>query len=142
MISVPLQTHARLGKYDPAIGTFQSVALLNMTFAGGSPTSSGKRLPLAGRYQGSLKFALAPAPADPTTDEETSYTLPELEKLWDDEWEWKNLLHAATNQSPPGVWIRGNYQIFDCYVNKRMATGSGLPLLVSQAIRFIPPSIA
>ena len=97
-------------KYDPAIGTFKAW-LLNMT-RWRITDQLRKRLPLAEYPEDSV----GTGSGDPKTDDETSYTLPELEKLWDDEWE-KNLLHAATAKARRRLDPK-QYQIFDCYVNK------------------------
>jgi RNA polymerase sigma-70 factor (ECF subfamily) len=97
-------------KYDPATGSFKTW-LLNMT-RWRITDQLRKRQPVAEYHEDSAETGSGGS----NTDEETSHTLPELEKLWDDEWE-KNLLHAAIAKARRRLDPK-QYQIFDCYVNK------------------------
>jgi RNA polymerase sigma-70 factor (ECF subfamily) len=97
-------------KYDPAIGTFKAW-LLNMT-RWRITDQIRKRPPPASR----LEEILEKPAGHPAAAGQVQQTLPELEKLWDDEWE-KNLLHAAIAKARRRLDPK-QYQIFDCYVNK------------------------
>ncbi len=97
-------------KYDPAIGTFKTW-LLNMT-RWRITDQFRNRLPLAECHEECTETDVG----DSKIDEDTNHALPELEKLWDAEWE-KNLLHAAVNKARRRLDPK-QFQIFDCYVNK------------------------
>jgi RNA polymerase sigma factor (sigma-70 family) len=96
-------------QYDPAIGSFKAW-LLNMT-----------RWRITDQLR--KRGPQAPFPEHPEDTDQglimndaPDHAVPELEKLWDAEWE-NNLLAAAITR------VRRNldpkqYQIFDCYVNK------------------------
>jgi len=110
-------------KYDPAIGSFKAW-LLNVT-----------RWRIADHLRQRQAHPLA---ADDRVDTPTGkpplavkgeYVLPELEKLWDEEWK-KSLLDAAITKARRRL-DPTQYQIFDCYVNKewppeRVAKAFGL----------------
>ncbi len=111
MTMISVARHMPGFKYDPAIGSFKTW-LLNMT-RWRITDQFRKRLPLA-------EYCEEPSgtgSGDFKTDEDTGYTRPELEKLWDAEWE-KNLLQAATAKARRRLDPK-LYQIFDCYVNKQ-----------------------
>jgi RNA polymerase sigma-70 factor (ECF subfamily) len=97
-------------KYDPAAGSFKTW-LLNMTRW--RIADQIRKRPAQTEYH---EEYVGPGVRDAKTGERTSHTLPELEKLWDDEWE-KNLLHAALAKARRRLDPK-QYQIFDCYVNK------------------------
>lgn len=110
-------------QYDPAIGSFKAW-LLNMT-----------RWRITDQLR---KRGLQAVPSEP--DEDTRYgsseedgepVSPELEKLWDEEWE-KNLLQAAVAKAKRRLDPK-QFQIFDCYVNKdwtpeRVSKALGVPI--------------
>jgi len=108
MISVA--KHMPSFKYDPAIGSFKTW-LLNMT-RWRIADQVRKRLPLASLQESS----------DGVLREEyenlgsASEVSPDLEKIWDAEWE-KNLLEVAINKARRRLDPQ-QYQIFDFYVNK------------------------
>jgi RNA polymerase sigma-70 factor (ECF subfamily) len=97
-------------KYDPAAGSFKTW-LLNMTRW--RIADQIRKRPAQTEYH---EEYVGPGVRDAKTGERTSHTLPELEKLWDDEWE-KSLLHAALAKARRRLDPK-QYQIFDCYVNK------------------------
>lgn len=97
-------------KYDPAIGTFKAW-LLNMT-RWRITDQIRKRQPQASQLEETLETPVG----NPAAAGQSHHTLPELEKLWDEEWE-KNLLHAAIAKARRRLDPK-QYQIFDCYVNK------------------------
>jgi len=97
-------------KYDPATGSFKTW-LLNMT-RWRITDQLRKRQPLASHPEEILEIL----DGKQSSHEPGYNTLPELEKLWDEEWE-KNLLHAAIAKARRRVDPK-QYQIFDCYVNK------------------------
>lgn len=99
-------------KYDPALGTFKAW-LLNMT-RWRITDQLRKRPPLAEPHEEPTSTG-----SDSPKIDETAHTLPELEKLWDEEWE-KNLLHAAIAKARRRLDPK-QYQIFDFYVNKEWA---------------------
>ena len=97
-------------KYDPAIGTFKTW-LLNMT-RWRITDQIRKRPPQASQLEEILETPVGlPAAAGLA-----QHSPPQLEKLWDEEWE-KNLLHAAIAKARRRLDPK-QYQIFDCYVNK------------------------
>ena len=109
-------------QYDPAIGSFKAW-LLNMT-----------RWRITDQLR---KRGLQSIPSEP--DEDTRFgpegegepVSPDLEKLWDEEWE-KNLLQAAVAKAKRRLDPK-QFQIFDCYVNKdwspeRVAKALGVPI--------------
>jgi RNA polymerase sigma-70 factor (ECF subfamily) len=114
MISVA--KHMPNFKYDPALGTFKTW-LLNMT---------RWRITDKRRQRQPHIVAYHESPAEHEPDDEDYEKLrklakspevaPDLEKLWDLEWE-KNLLAAATANARRRVDPL-QYQIFDCQVNK------------------------
>jgi RNA polymerase sigma-70 factor (ECF subfamily) len=117
MISVA--KHMPNFKYDPALGTFKTW-LLNMT----RWRITDKRRQ---RQPHSVVYYEPPANHEPDDEDHEKKeqlrklppsleTAPDLEKLWDSEWE-KNLLAAATANARRRVDLR-QYQIFDCHVNK------------------------
>jgi RNA polymerase sigma-70 factor (ECF subfamily) len=108
MISVA--KHMPTFEYDPAIGTFKTW-LLNMT---------RWRITDQLRKRGSFA-ADHPASEDTVTgtrtvDKVVDPAIPDLDALWDAEWE-KNLLDAAMAKIKRRLDPQ-KYQIFDLYVNK------------------------
>jgi RNA polymerase sigma-70 factor (ECF subfamily) len=108
MISVA--KHIPNFKYDPAIGSFKGW-MLNMT-RWRMADQIRKRSPANLEPGSQVEFG----DALPQSLEAGDYADPELEKLWDDEWE-RNLLAAAITKARRRIDPR-QYQIFDCYVNK------------------------
>jgi RNA polymerase sigma factor (sigma-70 family) len=109
MISVA--KHMPTFQYDPAIGSFKTW-LLNMT---------RWRITDQLRKRGPVCTASQPNPEDTTTGTSTAEKMvdpasPELDALWDAEWE-KNLLDAALAKVKRRLDPQ-KYQIFDLYVNK------------------------
>jgi len=99
-------------KYDPALGSFKTW-LLNMT-RWRITDQIRKRTPQVFQPEEILE-----TPVGKTRSAEHAYhTPPELEKLWDEEWE-KNLLAAASAKARRRLDPK-QYQIFDCYVNKEL----------------------
>jgi RNA polymerase sigma-70 factor (ECF subfamily) len=100
-------------KYDPALGTFKTW-LLNMT-RWRIADQLRQRQPRIVRQD-------FPAPQDDGENEmackfaDAQHVVPDLEKLWDEEW-GKNLLAAAIANARRRVDPR-QYQIFDFYMNK------------------------
>jgi RNA polymerase sigma-70 factor (ECF subfamily) len=108
MISVA--RHMPAFKYDPAIGSFK-IWLLNMT-RWRIADQLRKRLPTASSHESSEE-ALHDRLHHPGT---TEVMMPDLEKIWDAEWE-KNLLAVAVTKARRCLDPK-LYQIFDFYVNK------------------------
>jgi RNA polymerase sigma factor (sigma-70 family) len=98
-------------KYDPAIGNFKTW-LLNMT-SWRITDQHRKRKSLA-EYQ---VETVETGSDDSAIDDDTFHTLPELENLWDAEWE-NNLLQVAIAKARRRADPK-QYQIFDCHVNKQ-----------------------
>ena len=101
-------------KYDPALGSFMAW-LLSMT-RWRMADQLRKRQPRLVEYQEfppDQELCLAEGeraiPASAQVE-------PDLEKLWDEEWE-KNLLAAAIAKARRRL-DPNQYQVFDCYVNK------------------------
>lgn len=108
MISVA--KHMPAFKYDPAIGSFKTW-LLNMT-RWRIADQVRKRLPLAAIQEaGDGALHEDYEPLGPVSE-----VSPDLEKIWDAEWE-KNLLEVAVNKARRKLDPH-QYQIFDFYVNK------------------------
>ena len=108
MISVA--KHMPTFKYDPAIGSFKTW-LLNMT-RWRIADQVRKRLPLT-MIQESGECILREEYENMGSANEVS---PDLEKIWDAEWE-KNLLEVAVSKARRRLDPQ-QYQIFDFYVNK------------------------
>ena len=108
MISVA--KHMPTFKYDPAIGSFKTW-LLNMT-RWRIADQVRKRLPLT-MIQESGECILREEYENMGSANEVS---PDLEKIWDAEWE-KNLLEVAISKARRRLDPQ-QYQIFDFYVNK------------------------
>jgi RNA polymerase sigma-70 factor (ECF subfamily) len=107
---IAVARHMPAFKYDPALGSFKTW-LLNMT-RWRIADQIRKRLPLAPNedagegvlHEDYLNLGAA------------NEVSPELEKIWDDEWE-KNLMAVAVAKARRSLDPQ-QYQIFDCYVNK------------------------
>lgn len=97
-------------KYNPAIGTFKTW-LLNMTRWRITDQLRNRQSPTECHGE-----PIENGSGNSAIDNETTHTLPELEKMWDAEWE-KNLLQAAIAKARRRADPK-QYQIFDCYVNK------------------------
>jgi len=97
-------------KYDPATGSFKTW-LLNMT-CWRIADQIRKRPPQVSQPEEILETPVG----KPRSAEEAYQSPPELEKLWDEEWE-KNLLATAIAKARRRLDPK-QYQIFDCYVNK------------------------
>jgi len=103
-------------KYDPALGTFK-VWLLNMTRWRITDKLRQRQAHVVG-----LPADHEPNEAERERDEKLRRlpkafaVAPDLEKLWDEEWE-KNLLAAAIAKARRRLDPQ-QYQIFDCQVNK------------------------
>jgi RNA polymerase sigma factor (sigma-70 family) len=93
-------------KYDPSIGSFKGW-LLQMT---------RWRMTDQLRKRGPQNFQFEPEAGEETPEQETDGLGPELEKLWDEEWE-ANLLKAAVAKARRRTDPK-QFQIFDFYVNK------------------------
>lgn len=97
-------------KYNPAIGSFKAW-LLNMT-----------RWRISDQIRKRQLLITDQEPNDETsldddkTDAGTDHILPDLDKIWDAEWE-KNLLEVAVTKARRHLDPR-QYQIFDLYTNK------------------------
>ena len=108
MISVA--KHMPTFKYDPVIGSFKTW-LLNMT-----------RWRIADQVRKRLPLTMIQESGECILREEyenmgaANEVLPDLEKIWDAEWE-KNLLEVAINKARRRLDPQ-QYQIFDFYVNK------------------------
>jgi RNA polymerase sigma-70 factor (ECF subfamily) len=111
MISVA--KHMPTFEYDPAIGSFKSW-LLNMT-RWRITDQLRKRGPLAADQS----FSEDTATRTHTVDKVVDPAGPDLDALWDEEWE-KNLLDAAMAKVKRRLDPQ-KYQIFDLYVNKEWA---------------------
>ena len=111
MISVA--KHMPAFKYDPAIGSFKAW-LLNMT-RWRIADQFRKRLPVANPVAGEEETSLG----EGKITDQAEPVLPELDKLWDEEWQ-KNLLTVATAKARRRLDPK-QYQIFDFYVNKDWA---------------------
>jgi RNA polymerase sigma-70 factor (ECF subfamily) len=125
MISVA--KHIPAFKYDPAIGSFKAW-LLNMT-----------RWRIADQFRKRQPQIVQLEPDEETPLGEgkaagmTYHTEPDLNQVWDDEWE-KNLLAAAAAKARRQLDPK-QYQIFDLYVNKGWAVervAKALSVSVSQ----------
>jgi RNA polymerase sigma factor (sigma-70 family) len=97
-------------KYDPAVGSFKGW-MLNMTRW--RIADQIRKRSLAVLEPGSRVESGGDLPQVRNADD---YADPELEKLWDEEWE-RNLLEAAITKARRRIDPR-QYQIFDFYVNK------------------------
>jgi RNA polymerase sigma factor (sigma-70 family) len=102
--------HIQGFKYDPAIGSFKAW-LLNMT-RWRITDQLRKRGPQVPYPEFSEETDLGHGKVNDAMD----HAVPELEKLWDAEWE-KNLLDAAMTRVKRDLNPK-HFQIFDCYVNK------------------------
>jgi len=102
--------HMPAFKYDPAIGSFKAW-LLNMT-RWRITDQLRKRGPQAPYPEASEETD----PGHSKMNDAPDYMLPELEKLWDAEWE-KALMDAAITRVKRNLNPK-HYQIYDCYVNK------------------------
>jgi len=111
MISVA--KHMPTFKYDPAIGSFKTW-LLNMT-RWRIADQVRKRLPLAAVQENQDEVLLEEYENLGAANEVS----PDLEKIWDAEWE-KNLLEVAVSKARRRLDPQ-QYQIFDFYVNKAWA---------------------
>jgi RNA polymerase sigma-70 factor (ECF subfamily) len=97
-------------KYDPAIGSFKGWMLTITRWR--IADQIRKRPPVIWEPERPVEFG-DDASADRRAE---NYANPELEKLWDEEWE-RNLLEAAITKARRRIDPR-QYQIFDFYVNK------------------------
>jgi RNA polymerase sigma-70 factor (ECF subfamily) len=97
-------------KYDPAIGSFKGwlMKLASWRIA----DQLRKRQPLAADQESTNETSLG----DCEIGGETDHVLPELDSLWEAEWE-KNLREAAMAKARRRLGPK-QYQIFDFYVNK------------------------
>jgi RNA polymerase sigma-70 factor (ECF subfamily) len=111
MISVA--KHMPTFEYDPAIGSFKTW-LLNMT-RWRITDQLRKRGPFVADHQASEDTATGTRTVDKVVDP----AIPDLDVLWDAEWE-KNLLDAAMAKIKRRLDPQ-KYQIFDLYVNKGWA---------------------
>jgi len=107
---IAVARHMPAFKYDATIGSFKTW-LLNMT-----------RWRIADQLRKRLPVTALPEANDGTSHEDfdnlgaASEVSPELEKIWDAEWE-KNLLEVAIGKARRRLDPQ-QYQIFDFYVNK------------------------
>jgi RNA polymerase sigma-70 factor (ECF subfamily) len=108
MISVA--KHMPTFEYDPAIGSFKTW-LLNMT-RWRITDQFRKRGPFAAGHPAAEDTATGTRTVDKVADP----AIPDLDALWDAEWE-KNLLDAAMAKVKRRLDPQ-KYQIFDLYVNK------------------------
>jgi RNA polymerase sigma-70 factor (ECF subfamily) len=109
---IAVAKHMPAFKYDPTLGSFKSW-LLSMTRWRISDQLR-KRQPLY-VYQ---KFADETSLGDNKNNAASAnHTAPDLDKIWDEEWE-KNLLAVATAKARRRLDPK-QYQIFDFYVNKQ-----------------------
>lgn len=95
-------------KYDPALGSFKGW-LLNMT-----RWRITDQLRKRGPHQSQMESS--PSEDGEIPPPEAAVSVPDLEKIWDVEWE-NNLLQAAVTKARRKLDPQ-QYQIFDCYVNK------------------------
>jgi RNA polymerase sigma factor (sigma-70 family) len=93
-------------KYDPAIGSFKGW-LLNTT---------RWRITDQLRRRGPQQSMDSKADDDDEAPRDGASQPPDLERIWDAEWE-ANLLNAATTKARRRLDPK-QYQIFDCYVNR------------------------
>ena len=103
---VAVARHMPTFKYDPAIGSFKGW-LLNQTRW--RIHDQIRRRRRRGLFEQGVEEEL-PLPAD------FECQTPELEKIWDEEWE-KNILEAATRRAKRKVEAR-QWQVFDFHVVK------------------------
>jgi RNA polymerase sigma-70 factor (ECF subfamily) len=130
MISVA--KHMPTFEYDPAIGSFKSW-LLNMT-RWRITDQLRKRGPFAASHSSSEDTGTGTRTVDKMVDPAS----PDLDALWNEEWE-KNLLDAAMAKVKRRLDPQ-KYQIFDLYVNKEWAPEKWPPPLVFLLTRFIWPN--
>ena len=97
-------------KYDPALGSFKAW-LLNMTRWRISDQLRKRQAQVQ-----LIEEPVEPGPGEGVSSAESCGVPPELEKLWDEEWQ-TNLLGAALAKARRRVDPQ-QYQLFDCYVNK------------------------
>ena len=103
---ISVAKHMPTFKYDPSIGSFKGW-LLNMT---------RWRITDHLRKRKHLSSSDQPEIEGQKIEKEAELSPPELEKLWDVEWE-SNLLNAAIAKARRRL-DPAQYQIFDLYVNK------------------------
>lgn len=103
---ISVAKHMPTFKYDPSIGSFKGW-LLNMT---------RWRITDHLRKRKHQSHDNQPEGDDTKIEREAAPTPPDLEKLWDVEWE-SNLLKAAVEKARRRL-DPSQYQIFDFYVNK------------------------
>jgi RNA polymerase sigma factor (sigma-70 family) len=96
-------------KYDPAIGSFKGWLL----------TMTRWRMTDQLRKRGPLNLPIEADGGEEMLEQGSDGLGPDLEKLWDQEWEG-NLLKAAVAKARRRVDPK-QYQIFDFYVNKNWA---------------------
>lgn len=106
-------------KYDPAMGSFKGW-LMNLT-----------RWRITDQVRKRESHESADNSADGASVDKDLMLGPELEKIWDEEWE-NNLLNAAIAKARRNLNPK-QYQIFDFYVNKnweaeRVAKLTGVPV--------------
>ena len=113
MISVA--KHMPAFKYDPVVGSFKAW-LLNMT-RWRIADRLRKRQPLVAYRESTHETSLGDSKIDGEKSAgEEIHILPDLDKIWDDEWE-KNLLEVSITKARRHLDPK-QYQIFDFYVNK------------------------
>ena len=100
-------------KYDPALGSFKAW-LLNMTRW--RISDQLRKRQAQGQPLQVLDEPIEPGPGEGASSAESCGVPPELEKLWEEEWQ-TNLLGAALVKARRRVDPQ-QYQLFDCYVNK------------------------
>jgi RNA polymerase sigma factor (sigma-70 family) len=100
-------------KYDPALGSFKAW-LLNMTRW--RISDQLRKRQAQGQPLQVLDETIEPGPGEGASSAESCGVPPELEKLWEEEWQ-TNLLGAALAKARRRVDPQ-QYQLFDCYVNK------------------------
>ena len=106
---ISVAKHMPTFQYDPSIGSFKGW-LLNMT---------RWRITDHLRKRKHMSMSDQPADEDYKIEKESELLPPDLEKLWDVEWE-NNLLKAALDKARRRLDPH-QYQIFDFYVNKEWA---------------------